>query len=448
MRNARGTRTPARAAAGQRRLSLAVAGRLSWGLADQAVSSLTNFAVGIFVARSLGAVAFGVFTLAWVTFGVVLNVSRGLATDPLVVRFSGVPVEDWRRAAARSAGTAMCIGFLTGAICLLVATAASAVAGPSVTGAFLALSMVLPGLLLQDGWRFAFFASGQGGKAFTNDVVWGIALVPALLLAAQQGTVFAFVLAWGVSGAVAAGCGCLQTRLLPLLPKTPRWLREHRDLGTRYLIENVTNSGAGQLRMYGIGAIAGFADVGAIRGAELLVGPFLAVLMGLSMVAVPEASRVLRTAPSRLRPFCAVLSGGQAAAALTWGLAVLLLLPEAAGNAVLGDVWEPASALLLPITLSVTCAGVVAGAAAGLRALGAARLSLRAQLIASSAYLSAGLAGAAIAGAFGAAWGSALAMCFGAAVWWLYLNAGCRDLERTPEPEKPEHADYQEMRTG
>ena len=36
------------------RTARATAGRLSWGLADQAVSSLTNFAVGIVVARSLG----------------------------------------------------------------------------------------------------------------------------------------------------------------------------------------------------------------------------------------------------------------------------------------------------------------------------------------------------------------------------------------------------------
>jgi hypothetical protein len=37
-----------------------MAGRLSWGLGDQAVSSLTNFAVGLYVARSLGTFAFGI----------------------------------------------------------------------------------------------------------------------------------------------------------------------------------------------------------------------------------------------------------------------------------------------------------------------------------------------------------------------------------------------------
>jgi hypothetical protein len=42
--------------------------RLSWGVADQAVSSLTNFAVTIYVARMLGATQFGAFSLAYVTY--------------------------------------------------------------------------------------------------------------------------------------------------------------------------------------------------------------------------------------------------------------------------------------------------------------------------------------------------------------------------------------------
>ncbi|MGH3914925.1 MAG: hypothetical protein ACRDTC_16185, partial [Pseudonocardiaceae bacterium] len=285
------------------RTARAMAGRLSWGLADQAVSSLTNFAVGIFVARSLGATGFGVFTIAWVTYGVVLNVSRGLATDPLVVRFSGVPAQSWRAAVSRSSGTALLIGLVSGAVSVL----AGVLLGGTVGAGFIALGLVLPALLLQDSWRFAFFAAGQGRQAFTNDVVWAAALIPALVFAVEHGSVFGFVLAWGLSGAVAAGYGCLQARLLPRLAGMRTWLRQQRDLGPRYLIENVSNSGASQLRMYGLGAIAGLAEVGALRGAELLLGPFLAVLMGLGMVAVPEAARVLRRSPSRLPQFCLLL---------------------------------------------------------------------------------------------------------------------------------------------
>ncbi|MGH4014537.1 MAG: hypothetical protein ACRDSL_11560 [Pseudonocardiaceae bacterium] len=430
------------------RTARATARRLSWGLGDQAVSSLTNFTVGIVVARSLGAAEFGIFTLAWVTYGVVLNVSRGLTTDPLVVRFSGVPTATWRAAVSRSSGTALLIGILAGAVSLLAGLAL----GGSIGAGFVALGLILPALLLQDSWRFAFFAAGQGRKAFANDVVWAAALVPALVVAAEHGSVFGFVLAWGLSGAVAAGFGCVQSRLSPQMAEMRGWLRQQRDLAPRYLIENVSNSGASQLRMYGLGAIAGLADVGALRGAELLLGPFLAVLMGLSLVAVPEAARVLQRSPHRLPLFCLLLGAGQAATALAWGLVLLFLLPDTVGRLALGSVWELASALILPVTLSVTGAGFVAGAAAGLRALAAARRSLRAQLFASAAYLTGGLAGAAVAGALGSSWGSALAMWFGAAVWWAQLRAGLRELTAAAPTGPPvvvaAQVNHEEMRTS
>ncbi|MFD5844340.1 MATE family efflux transporter [Streptomyces chartreusis] len=408
----------------------AFAGRLSWGLADQAASSISNFAVGIYVARSLGVTAFGVFSLAWVTYGVVLNVSRGLATDPLVVRFSGVPDAAWRGAVARSSGTALGVGAAIGAACVVVGLALGGQVGP----AFACLGVMMPGLLLQDAWRYAFFAAGTGRKAFVNDVVWGVALVPAMVLAARAGSVAAFVLAWGASATVAAGYGYVQSGILPRTAQARAWLREQRDLGYRYLVENVSLSGASQLRAYGLGAIVGVGAVGAVRGAELLLGPFLAVLMGLSLVTVAEAARVLRRAPDRLGRFCLLLGGGQAVAALCWGGA-LLLMPDRLGELVLGDVWHSAAQLIVPVTLGVAGAGLGTGAAAGLRALAAARRSLRCQLFASACYVAGGLGGAALAGTVGSAWGVATATLAASAVWWLQLRSALREHHQDSIPE-------------
>ncbi|AJC60812.1 putative integral membrane protein [Streptomyces sp. 769] len=408
----------------------AMVGRLSWGLADQAASSLSNFVVGIYVARSLGLTAFGVFSLAWVTYGVVLSVSRGLATDPLVVRFSGVSDASWRAAVARSSGTALGVGAAIGVACLAVGPAL----GGDVGSAFACLGVVLPGLLLQDAWRYAFFAAGTGRKAFVNDLVWGVALVPAMVLAARVGSVAAFVLAWGASAAVAAAYGALQSGIRPRLTGAREWLREHRDLGYRYLVENVSTSGASQLRAYGLGAIVGVGAVGAVRGAELLLGPFMAVLMGLSLVTVAEAARVLRRTPHRLGTFCLLLGGGQAVAALLWG-AALLLVPDRVGELVLGGVWSSASQLIVPAALGVAGAGLGTGAAAGLRALAAARRSLRCQLFASTCYVIGGLGGAAVAGTVGSAWGVAAATVCGSAVWWLQLRSALRERHQNPIPE-------------
>ncbi|CAM5468337.1 Lipopolysaccharide biosynthesis protein OS=Streptomyces chartreusis OX=1969 GN=HUT05_01000 PE=4 SV=1 [Streptomyces chartreusis] len=386
--------------------------------------------MGIYVARSLGVTAFGVFSLAWVTYGVVLNVSRGLATDPLVVRFSGVPDTAWRGAVARSSGTALGVGAAIGAACVVVGLALGGQVGP----AFACLGVMLPGLLLQDAWRYAFFAAGTGRKAFVNDVVWGVALVPAMVLAARAGSVAAFVLAWGASATVAAGYGYVQSGILPRTAQARAWLREQRDLGYRYLVENVSLSGASQLRAYGLGAIVGVGAVGAVRGAELLLGPFLAVLMGLSLVTVAEAARVLRRAPDRLGRFCLLLGGGQAVAALCWGGA-LLLMPDRLGEFVLGDVWHSAAQLIVPVTLGVAGAGLGTGAAAGLRALAAARRSLRCQLFASACYVAGGLGGAALAGTVGSAWGVATATLAASAVWWLQLRSALREHHQDSIPE-------------
>ena len=400
-----------------------MAGRLSWGLGDQAVSSLTNFVVGVYVARELGVSAFGVFSLAWVTYGVVLNVSRGLATDPLMVRFSGVDTGVWRAAVARSSATALAVGAVAG----LVSVVFGLVVGGRIGPGFIALGVVLPALLLQDSWRFAFFASGEGRKAFVNDALWGLAMVPAMLLAALHGSVVAFLLAWGGAAALAALYGYVQTGLRPGARGARGWLRDQRDLGPRYLVENVSNSGGSQIRMYGLGAIAGVAAVGTVRGGELLLGPFLAVLMGLAFVAVPEAARVVRRNVRRLTAFCLVLGGSQALGALLWGGALLLVLDDRLGEWVLGDVWRTARALIVPATLSVFNASFIGGAASGLRALGAARRSMRCQLIASALYVTGGLAGAAIGGAVGSGWGVACATFAGAFVWWTQLHAAVRD---------------------
>ena len=118
-----------------RRLRSNAVRRLGWGVADQVVSSLTNFAVSIYVVHALGAVQFGAFSLAYVTYGFALNASRGLATDPLMVRFSGTYLPTWRRAVADCTGTAMVVGLVAGACVLAAAAVLSGTAG----AAFLAL---------------------------------------------------------------------------------------------------------------------------------------------------------------------------------------------------------------------------------------------------------------------------------------------------------------------
>lgn len=402
-----------------------VARRLGWGVADQAVSSLTNFAMTLYVARTLGAVPFGAFSLAYVTYSFALNASRGLATDPLMVRFSGPRTPAWRQAVASSSATALAVGLASAAVVLAISTALT---GTTRT-AFLALGLVLPGLLLQDSWRYAFFAIGQGGLAFVNDCTWALMMVLGLIYLRTSGhaSVAAFIGVWGAGAAVGAAVGPLQARVLPCLSSIPRWLSHTRDLGLRYLAENTCNSGASQLRTYGVGILVGLAAVGYVQAVTTLMGPFLVVFMGLSLVTIPEANRVLRRSPHRLPTFCLVVGIGLAVAALAWGAFLLVALPRGVGGLVLGGLWRPTCELVLPMTVSVMGACIIAGATAGLHALGAARRSLRAMIWSAALYLATGLAGAAAGGALGAVCGAAVATWAGSVVWWWQLRAALRE---------------------
>ncbi len=116
------------------------------------MSTLTNFLLGIYVARTLGAAEFGAFSLAYMAYGFVINASRGLSTEPLLIRFSGTDLPTWRRAAAGSTGTALVVGLVAGP-CALVA---GLLLGGATGLGFLALGLTLPGrcCTIAGGTRF------------------------------------------------------------------------------------------------------------------------------------------------------------------------------------------------------------------------------------------------------------------------------------------------------
>ena len=395
-----------------------MAGRLSWGLLDQGVSSLTNALLSVYVAHLLGAAQFGVFGLAYVTYFFVLSASRGLATDPLMVRFSGVDLRVWRRAVRDCTGTALFVGLIAGSLVLAVAM----VLPEATREAFVALGLTLPGLMLQDSWRFSFFALGRGNQAFLNDVVWAVVLAPTMLILRLVGhmNVFYAVLAWGGSATVAAAVGPLQARALPKLSHALSWLSETRDLGPRYMAEGIASPLATQLRSYGLGFMLGLASVGYVQASVTLIGPVTIIFVGVSLVLIPEAARVLRRSPQHLLLFCQLTSAGLAVAGLSYGIVMLAALPNGLGDVLLGPIWHGAYPLMVPTMLGVIGSGLAIGASAGLHALGASRRSLRASIISGITFAGLSLAGAAAWGAVGCIYGTAVS------VWIGMLSSGGR----------------------
>jgi O-antigen/teichoic acid export membrane protein len=394
---------------------LRVARRTGWGIGDQAFSSLTNFALGVTVARSLGPGDLGAFGLAFATYLIGLGIEQTVASQPLLVRYSGIESHAFKDAARSASGTALTAGALTGGVCLMIGWASSG----ALSQAFIALGVSLPGLLVQDSLRMIFFASRRAQHALIIDVIWALVMFPALflLLRSGSGSLFWLTLAWGGAANVAAVIGMIQAGLVPHPSRTALWLREHRDIAPRFLAEMMALTGTTQLSNFGIAVSSGLATVGAIRAAQLLLNPLHILSLGIGFIALPEAVRIGRTSVRPVKTMVRVICVTLVTTAVVWGI-VLVLLPSSLGNAILGLSWPAAMNLFVPLTLVQAAAGAIAAAVIGLRALVAAKRSLRARLLVSLLQVAGAIGGAAAGGAHGAAWGLAIAGWVGAAVFW------------------------------
>ena len=408
-----------------------IAGRAGWALGDQALSSLTNFAIGVIVARTVDPDGFGAFTLAFSTYLIGLNVARAIATQPLVIRYSAAPTPRWQAAVANASGTLLVAG-LVAAVPLIVV---GLVLGNRLGIALLALGLVLPSLLVQDGWRSALFAAGRGGSAFAVDLIYLVTLVPMVSIAGSLSLPqpAAAIAAWGLATLPATAIGGWVTGTRPAPRRAVPWLREHRDLAARYGAETTIGLVVSQSGVYAVGVFTGLAGAGALRGASLLLGPVFVLIQGAYLAAVPEGVRIRTSRPDHFVPVMAVVSGGLAMGIFGW-LAILLLLPDSIGRELLGSSWESSRYLLLPVGLSVAGQALAAGPIVGLRVLADARSSLRVRLLESPVGLVLGVGGAFVGGAAGAAWGYVASSAVG---FILFVVAFARSVGRSATPARP-----------
>jgi hypothetical protein len=416
----------------------AVGQRVGWGLADQALSSATNFGVGILIARSVSQADYGSFSLAFATYLIALNVHRGLSTDPLNVRFSHTEPSAWRRATAAATGTALLVGLAFAVGCVIAGMLAE---GP-LRVSLLALGLCMPGLLLQDAWRLSFFTNGTGHNSFANDLLWAVLQISAfgVLILTGHDSIGAIVLAWGGAAGVAALFGIAQARFRPRPSQAPAWLKAQRDLAPQYLGANLTVAGFSAAGIYGLGLVAGLDAVGAVRVTEQLVlGPLNVAFQGVNLMAVPEAVRMLRRGIRQLLATALVAGVGLALMAVAIGVAILLM-PDEWGRLLLKGAWEPARALVVPATITAAIVGLVSGAEIGLRALAQANRSLATRLTTSTLTLTGTVGGGAVNGAKGAMWGLAGAEVLAVTIWWWQLLRGVRSHVRNGGPPPPPDA--------
>ena len=151
------------------------------------------------------------------------------------------------------------------------------------------------------------------------------------------------------------------------------------------------------------------------------------LFLGMSLVTIPEAARVLRRSPRHLPLFCLLITGGLTMAAIAWGVILLVAVPRGFGSWLLGPIWRSTYPLVLPQMLFVVGQGISFGVSTGLHALGASKRSLRQAVLVSVFYVICSIVGALVGGAVGCLWGTALSPWVGAIFGWRQLRVAHRE---------------------
>ncbi|MFF7295131.1 hypothetical protein [Streptomyces sp. NPDC008265] len=375
---------------------------------DQAASSATNILVLVLAARLSSASGFADFSMVYVAFSVLLGLNMAYVGQSLVLEKGEGLGAACRSAAGFTAAASASVGVLLALVGLAL---------PGATGrAFLALGLVLPLVLLQDGLRYCFSAVRAPERALAADALRLACVVAALAVQPEGASAGRLVLVWGLSALPALGLGLWLLR--PYVRGARADLRPYLrrgHLGQRFVVEFAVGNGSSQLAVLGLGVFATPLAVGALRGATTLFGPLNVLFNSANAFGPPVLGRF----GGKRATVRATASLGLVLAALGAGWATALyLLPDQLGRELLGDTWAAASALLPATGAQYAVMGLGTCALLTLRVL-APKATLSLQVVFSLLSVGLLLGGYAVWGVAGAAWGLAAGSALKAlAAWW------------------------------
>ncbi|OAA25135.1 membrane protein involved in the export of O-antigen and teichoic acid [Frankia sp. EI5c] len=396
-----------------------------WTLADQGVSSATNAAVSILIAHYVGKTEYGAFAIPYLIFSVIIGISRASCCVPLGIAYAGRSAREFRHAAGSTTGACLTFGALLSLPLILL----GALFGGSVGTGILLMGFVLPGLLLQDAWRYVFFAQGRPANAFLNDIAWAAVQVIGLSLLIERGVTKSppMLLAWGVSALIAALLGVAQAGLWPAPSRAFAWIRENRSNATNLTAEFITVQGALQASILLMGALHSAEIVGALNAVRTLLGPTTVIGVGIVSFAVPELSRRMDMSARARQRAAVVLSAIVVGLGLLWSL-IFVLFPQV-GEFLFKQNWPGAHAILLLSVLHYAGTAVPTGPACVMYALGKTRTTFRINLVMAPMLFTLPILGLLLGDAPGAVIGFNLVFWGIAPVWWILLRRVVREHE-------------------
>ncbi len=266
--------------------------RHSAAVADQIVSSASNFLVGIVIGRFAGIDELGTYAIAFFLWLILIGLNRSVLTEPLVIFTDDLETPDRLKSASRS--QLLLALYLAGFTILISALAY--VLGNDVWRTTLVLAIALPVLLAQDFWRAVGFGVHRPILALVNDIVFIVvqfALTIAFIVVGYT-TAPWFVVAWAVGAMAGALVGFLQFGVRPLVVPSSVEIRRLWAQSRWMLGDFITMIGARELQQLLVALILPPADVGGLRAAESLMGPSVVIKLSGGNIGLPTMTRSYR----------------------------------------------------------------------------------------------------------------------------------------------------------
>ncbi|MEX2551630.1 MAG: hypothetical protein WD627_01315 [Actinomycetota bacterium] len=376
-------------------------------VADYGLYSLTNFVLGIAVARVANLAVFGVFALLFQLCNFSLVMIRAALGETWLVTQTGTGPE------RTPLPTAFAFALGLGLVPVFVLVAALLTDLTNHLEMVLAMAAILPALIAQDTHRFVCFASRNPWRAVFSDTSWLVTQVATLVcmaLGILPNTPAWAALAWTIgayAGLLTIGA---RSHLRPgLIVPGFNWWRSKRRVGQHLAVETLGSSMVGPLIAIGLFMMGKDVALGVLRAASTLFSPILVFAQGMRTALTRWTAHDRLKGPRGARFLLATTS-------LVWG-GVLFTAPSV-GKIILGGLWGPSirQIVLLEAAARIGLASAAIDSAC-LRKRAATFTAAAIGIWSGGLVVSAALLGSMVDDFFGAAVGTAAAYALGAAVW-------------------------------
>lgn len=405
--------------------------RGSAGVADQVLSSGTNFATAFVASAVLDVGTFGSFIVSIAIVIFFLSVQRAFVGIPLLSRLSSTDPAQRPGLISDAVSAALWLGLL-GTLVGIVAWSS----GLALVQDLIWLAPWLPAILVQDAGRYAYLSARRPGGALILDTVWAVvqAAILVAVIVSDNSSPASLSMAWGAAALVSAIWYCRAAGSAPWLGRPARWLRASAHI-SRWVAPTTIMT---QTRINGtlilVGGILGVEAAAGLRVIQLLVAqPVQTFLNAMMVLLVPTIARwYARRDFALLRRRVAQLS-------LLFGIASLLVFVLVPVRYPLLELLFPkyvdAADLVLPLCVQIAFMAASLPAQAVARGLERPAGLLLVQLL---------VTGVSVAGsvAIGIAWGPvgvAWSLAAGSMLMWvgtaLVRRRAVREAESAPAPE-------------